>query len=133
MGGRTNPSGIVGWAFSILSLVLVIGFLVIAYIGTKDYTVELQATKIKEINLNEDREVIGYGHHGRVYDKPVIPVPYVSTYEYTYDGEVYELTLKQVTEGREAIRIYINENNPSDCCLAEDKVSLKELVTVERR
>ena len=125
----STPDIIVVW----LGLLIIICGFIFSYFNTKDYNVELQAVKTEEVNLNEDREVIGYCRRGKVYNKSAILVSYVSTYEYIYNGEIFEFTLRQVTEGEDSIRIYVDEYNPSNFCLAEDKVSLKELAKIKCR
>ena len=120
---------------SILTVVLALFIVVpimIAKINTAKYKYEVVADLVSVENQNDDANVIGYayGQHGevRVYNKELTLSKYMATYQYMYNGYVYRFQLRSITEPSEQIRIYLNEDNPSEFCFASDKVSLKELV-----
>lgn len=100
---------------------------------TDAYTVELESTKISEVNLNDDRSIIGYADTTqgtvKVYDKVYKAAPYVSTYQYIYNGKQYEYIYRSSISMPDIVRIYLNPEEPSDFCLASEKVSWKEFIT----
>ena len=120
---------------SILTVVLALFIVVpimIAKINTDKYKYEVVADLVSVENQNDDANVIGYAYvqHGavRVYNEELTLSKYMATYQYMYNGYVYRFQLRSITEPSEQIRIYLNEDNPSEFCFASDKVSLKELV-----
>ena len=119
--------------FVLLLLMFMTICIMVCKYKTDAYTVELESTKISEVNLNDDRNIIGYADtaHGtaKVYDKSYSVAPYVCTYQYTYNGEQYEYIYKSSMKMPDTIRIYLNPDEPSDFCFAFDKVSWKEFMT----
>lgn len=99
---------------------------------TDRYTIELTADRISEVNLNDDRVLIGYADttHGtaKVYDSLQKAFMYVGTYQYEYNDVTYTFMYRSCYPTRESMRLYINESNPEDFCFAEQKVSWKELM-----
>lgn len=115
----------------VVLLAVIIILTAVCKIKTDRFNVETVATKISEVNLNDDRELIGYADTvngtARVYDKTYRAMAYVTTYQYTDGNEFYEFIYKSQFKPADTMRIYYDENNPEEICFASDKVSLKEL------
>ena len=116
-----------------LSLMYITICIMVLKYKTDIYTIELESIKVSEVNLNDDRNIIGYADTAdgtaKVHDKYYNAAPYVCTYQYTYNGEQYEYIYKSSIRMPDTVRIYLNPGEPSDFCLASEKVSLKEFIT----
>lgn len=119
-------------SFICLILVLFAICIIVCKRETDRYTIELTADRISEINLNDDRVLIGYADttHGtaKVYDSPQKAFMFVGTYQYEYNDVSYTFMYRSCYPTRESMRLYIDENNPEDFCFASDKVSWRELL-----
>lgn len=118
----------------VMSLLICVSiFIMICKHKTDAYTVEIESTKISEVNLNDDRTIIGYADTAygvaRVYDRSYRSPGYIYTYQYTYNDKQYEYIYMSYTKIPDIIRIYLNPDIPSDFCFASEKVSLKEFIT----
>ena len=84
---------------------------------TKDYDTKLTATKVNEYNVNANRNVVGYVNTGHgecaVYDEPTNYTPVYTTYQYTYNDEVYQFTMNTPFSQKDEIDIWIDSNNPA--------------------
>lgn len=118
----------------VMSILICVSILIIVCkYKTDAYTVEIESTKVSEVNLNDDRTVIGYADtaHGvaKVYDRSYRSPGYIYTYQYTYNDKQYEYIYMSYTTMTDTVRIYLNPDNPSDFCFASEKVSWKEFIT----
>ena len=90
--------------FSILSCIIVIGCIISAECKYAKFPNEVEANLVHTYNPNDDREVVGYGYHGRVYDKPASLYIY-NTYEYVVDGTIYTYKTASVLGAKPVLKL----------------------------
>lgn len=127
---KMDVDDLYGLICTVLLIGIIIFLLVVGYNSTKKYSIKLNATKTSEVS----NEVPGKPYYYQDYyvdadgivHSNVVWTKYITTYEYSYDGNVYFISKELSKPGPESVSIYIDPSNPEDWILSESKVFGKE-------
>lgn len=98
------------WFTLLVCIILISSIISIEYKYAK-YPNEVEAYLINTYNPNDDRTIVGYGYHGRVYDRPASLYVY-NTYEYVVDGNIYTYNTTSVLGAKTTIKLrYADDPN----------------------
>lgn len=97
--------------FTLLVCTILISSIVSIEHKYSKYPNEVEAYLISTYNPDDDKVIVGYGYHGRVYDRPASFCVY-NTYEYVVDGNIYTYNTTTVLDAKPIIKLrYADDPN----------------------